>query len=722
VGFWAELARHPQALPPLGGAFLQLALALAIVPVRADARVRGWFVVTALCAATWSLATAVILSLDPFALVSARRCVAASLSAIALAGPGSLAFSSALSRVRQRVWPWWLAALGATAALFAFPSLIDVAPRVSGGFWPQVCPALVVAAAAGVPPVTLALITIRRAFVALPPCRARRQLGWCTAALGVAFLAGIDVGTVYSDAYPIGWATGTLSCILSFYAIAQPRLMAIRTFAQRALLGAAAAGAGAVLVYGVARSASAVTLSPLFLGGAAAALFISTRVWVAGVEPILEHWLAFRRRRIERALAEFERRALDVRSSEGAEREVAVVVAAAFDAELCALVPREREPSEEPPCVAVAFAAAARSGPILRDLMDLDDPEAKDHLAVLDHFRADALVPLKRDREVVALAALAGPVFTPADDALTAELTRFGERAARAWVNATLYQEVASRRRGLEAQVKMRTSELEEALVGLKVAQAKLVEAERSSSLGLLVAGISHEINNALNFISANLPTLSRYAADCDAFVANATIASIRDEPAVAKARVSLPERITAVAEAVRRTSAIVGDLRKFARPDAERRLFRLDEGLDAALNLLRRRCDGRLDVGRVYVGAPSIEGYPGPLNQCFFNLLLNAVEAARSEIWIELGDRGDRGGIDLLIRDDGPGIPTDHLELIFQPFFTTKDRHAGLGLTVAKDVIERHGGSIAIYSMAGDGAEVRVRLPGRAPDPTETQ
>ena len=84
---------------------------------------------------------------------------------------------------------------------------------------------------------------------------------------------------------------------------------------------------------------------------------------------------------------------------------------------------------------------------------------------------------------------------------------------APSWVNATLYQEVASRRRGLEAQVKLRTSELEEALVGLKVAQAKLVEAERSSSLGLLVAGISHEINNALNFISANLPTVGKYAA-----------------------------------------------------------------------------------------------------------------------------------------------------------------------------------------------------------------
>jgi signal transduction histidine kinase len=717
VTVWAELQRHPQALPPLCGAVLQLGLAAALLPTRRELRVRVWFAFTALCAAIWSLGSAVDLSLEAHEVDAARRCAAASLSAIALAGPGSLAFAAALSRVRARVWPWWLASLTVAIALHARPSLIEIAPRGSGGLWPAGSAGVLFAGVAGVPPLTLALLHIRRAFVALPPCRRRRQLGWCTAALAICFAAALDVATLYGDAYPIGWATGTLSCVLSFYAVAQDRLMAIRTFAQRALLAAAATAVGALLVYLVAGAASAEVFSPLFLGAAAFALFVATRVWVAGIEPALEQWLAFRRRRIEQALIEFERRALDVRSPEGAEREVAVAVAAAFDADLRALLPRERDRGGEPPFVAAAFITAA-SGPILRDLMDLDDPEAPALLQTLDYFQADALVPLLRDREMVALIALAGPIFSPADDALTAELTRFGERAARAWVNASLYQEVARRRRGLEAQVKMRTAELEDALLGLKVAQAKLVEAERSSSLGMLVSGISHEINNALNFISANLPTLSRYSAACDSLLAGAP--EVAGDASIAQVRVAVPERIATLVEATRKTGAIVGDLRKFARPDTERRLFRLDEGLDAALNLLRRRCDGRLDVGRVYVGAPSIEGYPGPLNQCFFNLLLNAVEAAQSEIWIELADRGDRGGIDLLIRDDGPGIPTDHLELIFQPFFTTKDRHAGLGLTVAKDVIERHGGSIAIYSMASDGAEVRVRLPARAPERTE--
>ena len=240
-------------------------------------------------------------------------------------------------------------------------------------------------------------------------------------------------------------------------------------------------------------------------------------------------------------------------------------------------------------------------------------------------------MPLSRDKQVQAIAVIGGDALSPADDVLADELRRIGHRAALAWVNARLYHEVARRSAGLEAQVRLRTAELEEALTELKSAQARLVEAERSSSLGLLVAGVSHEINNALNIIHANLPTLIRYSQRYDALVDDLS------DNAVQEARTLLPYAISALADATRRTRAIVEDLRKFARPDTERRLVRVQEGLDAALNLLRRRTDGRLDIARVYAGTPSVDGYPGQLNQCFFNLLLNAVEAARSEVWVVL-------------------------------------------------------------------------------------
>jgi two-component system, NtrC family, sensor kinase len=269
---------------------------------------------------------------------------------------------------------------------------------------------------------------------------------------------------------------------------------------------------------------------------------------------------------------------------------------------------------------------------------------------------------------------------------------------------------VARRSAGLEAQVRLRTVELEEALTELKTAQARLVEAERSSSLGLLVAGVSHEINNALNIIHANLPTLIRYSQRYDSIVDD-----VRDEE-VQSARTLLPYAIAALADATRRTRAIVDDLRKFARPDAERRLVRVQEGLDAALNLLRRRTDGRLDIARVYNGTPSVDGYPGQLNQCFFNLLLNAVEAARSEIWVVLRQREDSGGVELVISDDGVGVEPGAEERIFQPFYTTKPKAAGLGLTVSRAIVQRHGGSLIFISEAGQGATVRVTLPPTAP------
>jgi signal transduction histidine kinase len=218
--------------------------------------------------------------------------------------------------------------------------------------------------------------------------------------------------------------------------------------------------------------------------------------------------------------------------------------------------------------------------------------------------------------------------------------------------------------------------------------------------LGLLVAGVSHEINNALNFIAPNLPSLARYLAEYDrvlgkAHVEHATVAQLE--------------------AAVRRTSAIVEDLRKFARPDTERRLFRVAEGLDAALNLLRRRTDGRLDVVRQYAGAGLVEGYPGPLNQCFFNLLLNAVEAAHGEISVAL--RESDSAVEVVIADDGDGVPADLAEQVFRPFFTTHPKAAGLGLTVSRAIVERHGGTLKLGGAPGGGARVEVRLPLRAPE-----
>jgi signal transduction histidine kinase len=684
-----EIGLAPQALPPIAGALLQLALALFLVSSSGEGRVRWTFALVSLCAAVWSFFTGVSLATARPAV--AQISVQLSLSAIAFAGPLAFDFGTRLARVDSR----WrlisrLLALGAVLVIVLRPSLITIVPRPDGGFWPRPSVGFWLAFAACVPSVFMACWVLFRSSRALPPSRRRRQLGWASAAILVGGLGGIDSHTIFDLGYPIGWLSSTVSCAILFYAVVQYRLLAIRSAVQRLTV----ALAGTLVLAGWAGLVLEQQLSPALVAAWAVIGFAGMRLWTARLEPALLRLFDVRRRKLERALTEFERGALDARSHDDVMERLGHTVEAALGARL------------------VSHLDIEIGEPLLGDLVDLDLQDAAVVRAGLETHQADALVPVGEGT-----IALAGGALRNADDELAELLGRLGDAAARAFTNARLYHEVARRSAGLEAQVRVRTKELETALHELTAAQAKLAEAERSSALGLLVAGVSHEIGNALNFISANLPTLGRYLAAYESRLARAepvgaTVAG--GAARIAHAQKSAPVTLAALGDAMKRTSTIVEDLRKFARPDTERRLFRVTEGLDAALNLLRRRTDGRLDVARSYAGLGMVEGYPGPLNQCFFNLLLNAVEAARGEIWIEVAD--DEGGVDVVIRDDGEGVPQPLVQQVFEPLFTTRPKAAGLGLTVSRAVIERHGGSLTLASSEG-GARVHVHLPARAPE-----
>jgi signal transduction histidine kinase len=293
------------------------------------------------------------------------------------------------------------------------------------------------------------------------------------------------------------------------------------------------------------------------------------------------------------------------------------------------------------------------------------------------------------------------------------------------------------RLRGLQAELAERNRALEranagltEALGRLREAQAQLVHREKMASVGQLVAGIAHEINNPVNFIQGNLHYLAEYVRvlvdllgryEAAAPELGERFAQLRDESELAHVLQDLDSVLAGCREGVERTTSLVRDLRTFSRLDrAERVLGNVHEILDSTLNLLRGRL-ARIRVHRDYGELPELESLAGQLGQVFMNLLSNAADALGDSGTLTVRTRALEGGrVAIEIEDDGKGIEPEHLERIFDPFFTTKDvgKGTGLGLSVSWGIVERHGGTIRVRSEPGRGSCFRVELPLRMPEP----
>ena len=287
-------------------------------------------------------------------------------------------------------------------------------------------------------------------------------------------------------------------------------------------------------------------------------------------------------------------------------------------------------------------------------------------------------------------------------------LRAVAHQAAIALANAQTYEALVTLNATLEQRVRERTEQLETAYRELKTAETQLVQSEKMASLGRLVAGVAHEINNPVSFIASSVAPLRRRLERLAA-APPADVARI-----VAEAR----EIIDIMARGAERTTAIVRDLRTFSRlGEATRKAVDVQEGLEVTLRLLESRWRGRLTVHRDYQPLPPVEGDPGQVNQVFMNLLANACDAAPAggNVWIVT--RSDGGEVVVAIRDDGPGIPPECLGRIFEPFFTTKDvgSGTGLGLAIAHGIVSAHAGRIEVESMPGQGASFRVILPAAA-------
>lgn len=319
----------------------------------------------------------------------------------------------------------------------------------------------------------------------------------------------------------------------------------------------------------------------------------------------------------------------------------------------------------------------------------------------------------------------------------------FWQRQAAARRQLLATQQVTARAKAeLEARVAARTAELSQALEDLKAAQLQLIHSEKMSSLGQLVAGIAHEINNPVNFIYGNLLHADEYARRLLAGLAvyqreaalSATAIADLEDLEIEFIAADLPKLLDSMRSGTERIRSIVQSLRVFSRLDeAARKTVDLHLNLDSTLALLQRRLQAAkgsppIAVETNYGDLPLVECYASELNQVFLNILTNAIEAIEARYrqqtpaeqvanpgCIRLTTRVVESMVEVAIADNGCGIPASVRPKIFEPFFTTKPVGQGMGLGLALSyaiVTSHHNGSLTCHSEPGRGTEFALRIP----------
>ncbi|MBE9120695.1 PAS domain S-box protein [Tychonema sp. LEGE 07199] len=285
------------------------------------------------------------------------------------------------------------------------------------------------------------------------------------------------------------------------------------------------------------------------------------------------------------------------------------------------------------------------------------------------------------------------------------------------------------------------TQHLEQTLHQLQRTQTKLIQSEKMSSLGQLVAGVAHEINNPVNFIYGNLSYTSEYTENLLKMLQlyeqeypqpPVTILEAREDFEIDYLIEDLPKMISSMKLGADRIRDIVLSLRTFSRLDeAEMKQVDIHEGIESTLLILQNRLKNKPDsppinIVKEYGNLPLVECYPGQLNQVFMNLLTNAIDAVEMEI-DKFNPTGknltitirtevtENNCVAMRITDSGPGMSEDVQQRLFDPFFTTKPvgKGTGLGLAISHSiVVEKHGGQLSCNSVVGEGAEFAIEIP----------
>jgi signal transduction histidine kinase len=298
--------------------------------------------------------------------------------------------------------------------------------------------------------------------------------------------------------------------------------------------------------------------------------------------------------------------------------------------------------------------------------------------------------------------------------------------------------ELARYQEHLEQLVSLRTAELTQVNASLLEtnhqlanAHSQLLESERMSAIGQLAAGVAHEINNPVAFVTSNMGSLEGYLRQMLELIEASTHLDA-ELPEHAREKITSMRRgmdlefletdaLTLIAESkngLARVKKIVNDLRDFACVgETEWQFYDLHRGLESTLNLIQGRI-ANAQLIKEYGALPEVECLPSEINRVFMNLLLNAAQAILGQGQIVVKTSVHDADVCVSISDSGCGIPPENLSRVFDPFFTAKPigQGTGLGLSLSYGIVLRHHGRIKVESELGHGSTFRVWLPVRQP------
>ncbi len=303
-----------------------------------------------------------------------------------------------------------------------------------------------------------------------------------------------------------------------------------------------------------------------------------------------------------------------------------------------------------------------------------------------------------------------------------------------------LKDEIAAQKREIEAlrekilsthkASEKQKRELELTVENLKMAQSQLVQSEKMASVGILTAGIAHELNNPINFMSGNVHPLKedldevflllkKYDQAIESHKLDEFFSGVKDRknemdfPYLTQEIYSL---LKGIEEGANRSSEIIKGLRSFSRLDDEAcQFYDIHEGIDSSLVLLHGKIkDRNISVEKDYGDFEGLECYPSKFNQVIMNILTNSIQAMERGGDLFIQTVSSAIGVKIIIKDNGLGMTPEVKEHIFEPFYTTKDvgKGTGLGLSISYGIIEKHNGNIDVISEPDKGTEFIISLP----------